>query len=196
MAESPFYLDTSVVFDYIIEDNSDNVMDFINEAKRNAFDLYASELAVYEAIPILLQEEYFRTLGRLGPMKSIRRAWKKITRESRDIPVEVRKELIPKVKNFRDTVTVLDFDQLPGRVHKNAQNLALTSKFDSYDALHIAISLYLAETLDVMCYIVSEDEAAFNETNFERSGSEFVSLAGLVKPLTPGAAYQLVRRGQ
>lgn len=196
MAGSPFYLDTNIVFDYIVEDNSLQVMDFINEAKQNSFDLYASELAVYEAIPILLQEEYFRTLTKLGQMKSFRRAWTKATRESRSIPLEVRKELIPKIRNFRDTVTVLDFDQLPERVHKNAQNLALTSRFDSYDALHVAISLYLAETLEVMCYIVSEDTAAFNETNFERSGSELVSLVGLVKPLTPSAAYELVRRGK
>lgn len=178
-----------MIVDYLIDDNSEKVMDFIQAAKDRKLNLYTSELAVYEAIPLLIQEEYFRELYRRDTT-SYRRIHRHITRHK--IPVEARSKLIPKLRDFRKGVSVLGFHELPARVYNNAQTLSLTSRFHSMDALHVTICIYLAEELEDLCYVVSENTDDFNTAHFECIDE----VKQRVKPLTPSAAFSLISGDQ
>lgn len=170
-------------------------MDFITKAKEKAITLYTSELTIYEAIPILLQEYFCEHLKKQG-IKSFRRLQRKIVREK--IPINIHQALNPKIKSIRQTFQIIDFDDLPPETHKNAQKIALSSTFSSFDALHIAIAKYLSEygNLDksgnaviTPCYIVTNDLSDFSPTKFKTEVRDF---ATNLTPIIPKNALNII----
>jgi len=194
MFSAVFYLDACEIVDYIIQDDTNRTIKFFRKAKAKGADLYTSEWAIYEAIPILVQEMYFQKLQQNG-IRSIRRTWRKITREQK-IPLSVGKKLAPIIKSLRNIMTIISFNELPPDVHENAQKIALTSRFSSFDALHIAIAKWLSEYgkvngkgSAVRCYIVTSNVSDFNPDRFRNARSFTRNLV----PVTPRDALKEIK---
>lgn len=181
--------------DYLLEENTNKIMDFIKKAKENDIILYTSEWTIYEAIPILLEECYCKSLQKQG-IKSFRRIHRKVTRGK--IPISIRKKLIPKIESLHKIFNLINFNDLPPVVHQNAQKIALTSSFSTFDALHIAIAKYLSEygNFDVdgnpitsRCYIVTSNVSDFSLSRFK---AEIRSFAQNLIPIRPKEALDVL----
>lgn len=154
-------------------------MDFVTKANESSVTLYTSELAIYEAIPILLQESYCGYLQKQG-IKSFRRIQRKILKGK--IPISLHQALAPKIESIRHEFEMIDFDDLPPETHENAQKIAVSSTYSSFDALHIAIAMYLSEYAGLgkngkrvvtPCYIITNDVSHFSQAKFKAEIREF-----------------------
>ncbi len=170
-------------------------MDFVAKANQKSIALYTSELAIYEAIPILLQEKYYALLLKQGVIKSFRRIQHKISSDR--ISVTIRRELAPSIESIRESFQVMDFDDLPPATHENAQKIALSSTFMSFDALHLAIAKYLSESnldkdgspLAATCYIITNNTNDFSSGRFVNEVKHFTEN---IKPIVPEKALNLI----
>jgi predicted nucleic acid-binding protein len=172
-------------------------VDFVAIAKRKGITLYTSEWAIYEAIPVLLQENFCEHLREQG-VRSFRRIQRKVLRAK--IPINVHEDLTPKIDSVHREFQIVDFDDLPPEVHQNAQKIALSSTFSSFDALHIAIAKYLSENTRLgeggnpkvtTCYIVTDNKSDFSPTRFKTEVRDFTK--NLV-PIDTAEALARVKR--
>lgn len=191
MSEIIFYLDTNIIVDYLTKDNTQKVIEFFKKAEKQNIELYTSEWTIYEAIPILIQEEYWKNLE--NAHMAFTRIRKKITRET--VPSNIREKLIPKIKSLHKMVKIIGFNELPSEVHENAQKMALKTTFSSFDSLHIAIAQYLSEYCGkegktIKCYLVSNDTSDFNLRMFGTLNTS--GFAGNTSPITPEDAIQVL----